>query len=71
MARTSSPVHVVAQIAGAAGGILSVGADCDGVVIRGAAILDHGGREDFSRAYFEAVRQAEAWAERHGAAVPP
>jgi hypothetical protein len=68
MASTFSPVHVIARIQGETGTEVTVGADCDGVVIHAAGnvVLGHGAREEFSRAYSEAVRQAGAWAERYG-----
>jgi len=72
----TEPVHTIGRIPGAGGGELMVGVDCDGVTVAttgyGAIVLDHADREDFARAYFEAVRLADAWAQRYGGApVPP
>jgi hypothetical protein len=66
-------VHTIARIQGADGGEVAVGVDCDGVTVRAgtAVILGHSEREDFSRAYFEAVRQADEWVQRYGGDVPP
>ena len=66
-------VHTIARIHGADGGELAIGTDCDGVTIRAdcRVVLDHAAREDFARAYFEAVRQAEAWAQRYPEATMP
>jgi hypothetical protein len=66
-------VHTIARIQGADGGVLVVGVDCDGVTVLtgGTVTLDHDGQEVFSRAYFEAVRQAETWAQRYGGDVSP
>lgn len=60
-------VHPVARIQGADRAALTVGVDCDAVTIRASdvVILDHAAREDFARAYFEAVRQAGEWAARY------
>lgn len=61
----TATVHTIDRIQGADGGELDVGVDCDGVKI-GGVVLDRGGRDDLVRAFFEAERQAEAWAERYG-----
>lgn len=67
-AAATRAIHTIARIKGADAADVVVGVDCDGVTIRASdvVILDHAAREEFSRAYSEAVRQAGAWAERYG-----
>jgi hypothetical protein len=66
---TSTAIRPVGEIRDALGRGLAIGADCDAVVIAvpgiGVVYLDARQRDEFIRLYFEAERQAEAWAAEH------
>jgi hypothetical protein len=66
MTTTTSPVRKIGCVMDIHGTPVTVGVDHDTVTITGNVALDAGGREHFSRLYFEAERQAEAWQAEHG-----
>jgi hypothetical protein len=57
-------VREIARVADVDGSPVQVGVDCDAVTISGPRPVRLGPdeREQFSRAYFEAERQAQEWA---------
>ena len=57
-------VRQIARVTDVDGATVRVGVDCDAVTIGGPRPIRLGPdeREQFSRAYFEAERQAEEWA---------
>lgn len=69
---TSAAIRQTGEIRDALGRSLAIGSDCDSVAIAipglGIIHLDARQREEFIRLYFEAERQAEAWATEHGEA---